>query len=448
MDVPRELRRTRSVCPVCFQSIDARILVDPTGGYLEKTCPEHGVVKVMLSSHPDEFAELHDYYFDVMRRSYPQRDFIVRLTERCNLQCSICLASANLIRSPDYTLEDLVRFMESRRKRTKFDLMGAEPTLREDLPEIVREVRKRGHIAALHTNGLKLADESYVETLKDAGLGEVHLQFDGFDERYHREIRGRELNEVKVKALENLEKHGIAVDLKVTIVRGYNEGEIGKVLEYGLRRACVKEVFFLGCRALGRAHEKMHSECIVPDEVIDLFVQQVKNISRADIRRFQKLYFALLSLLGVRKCFYIYHYLIVKEGDSWRPVHEIVDLERIERRLERYRERRKRGSLLAAPLLLVSIAREFLSLRGLRLLGDFAVLKLLLLLGFDLSAVPRRAVLLGFITACDPYIYDEAVAANCGKGELSYDQGVQDAGALANVLRERDTQKIHEQAKS
>lgn len=447
LDVQRELRRTRSVCPVCISEIDAKVIVNSQGGYLVKTCPEHGEFAVCISHHPREFEELHNFYFDLMQESYPQRDFIVRLTERCNLNCSICLAGANFVRFPDYSKEDLLTFIKKRKKRTKFDLMGAEPTVRNDITEIIRMVKEHGHIPALHTNGIRLTDENYVRSLYEAGLREVHLQFDSFDERYHRAIRSRELVDEKLHALENLEKFGISVDIKMTIVRGYNDGEIRDIFEYGLGKDCVKEIFFLGCRALGRAGGKTHTECIMPDEVIDMFCEQVPEIPRTEIKRFQKLYFALLSLLKVRKCFYVQHYLVVKGNGGWLPIHKILNLERLERGLQKYRKRKNKRSRLAGLFLLFAIAREFLTVSGVKLLKDFVVLKLLFLLGFDLSKVPRRAVLLGFITACDPFIYDMGVAGNCGKGELSYDQGEQESGAVANILRERDFRKSGERAK-
>ena len=67
----------------------------------------------------------------------------------------------------------------------------------------------------------------------------------------------------------------------------------------------------------------------------------------------------------------------VRQGDGWVPIHRILRLDRLERGLDRYRARRRRGSVMAGPLLLAAIGREFLSLRGLRLLRDFFFLKLL-----------------------------------------------------------------------
>jgi len=94
---------------------------------------------------------------------------------------------------------------------------------------------------------------------------------------------------------------------------------------------------------------------------------------------------------------------------------------------------RSRGTAYLGFSSVVAILRK----RGLPLLVDGAVLSLMLLLGFDLSRLKRRVILIGFITACDPWIHDQQIAANCGKGEVATDIGVHDAGADANVARER-----------
>jgi hypothetical protein len=69
-------------------------------------------------------------------------------------------------------------------------------------------------------------------------------------------------------------------------------------------------------------------------------------------------------------------------------------------------------------------------------MGDFFVLGMLMKFGFNLRRVRKRSLMLGYITACDPLIYDSDVAENCGKGEISRDLAFQESGALANVMRE------------
>jgi hypothetical protein len=52
---------------------------------------------------------------------------------------------------------------------------GGEPTLREDLPELIAHAEANGQVTGLMTDGLKLADEAYLNTLLQTGLD--HLLF-------------------------------------------------------------------------------------------------------------------------------------------------------------------------------------------------------------------------------------------------------------------------------
>ena len=433
----RDLRETRGTCPECVRVVPATVLEDGGRVFIEKRCPEHGANRALISIAPDYYEELSRYFFSVMGESLPQRDYILRLTARCNMSCPICLASAN-----DFVEEDLpvqkVRELMSRGKRLKLDLMGAEPTLRPDLADIIREAHEKGHITALHTNGIKLGDRDYCKSLVDAGLDEVHLQFDGFSDAHDLEIRGQRMTENKARVLAALEEFNVATDLVVTVAQGSNEDEMVKVLDYAAEHPFVKEVFFLGCRRLGRATDDFVDQCLVPDEVLAILEEKSGGkISREDLRIFQKLYFALLAIFRVRKCFYIHHYMVARRGGTWEPISRQIDLSYLDKRLDRFPGLFERSRWLGAGYLGLHAVLGILRKGSARLLLDGGVLALMLALGFDLSRIKRRPILLGFITACDPWIHDDEVSANCGKGEISTDLGDYDSGADANVARER-----------
>jgi hypothetical protein len=134
-------------------------------------------------------------------------------------------------------------------------LSGGEPTLRDDLPEIVALVRERGFsFVQLNTNGVRLAQDSeYVRQLKDAGLGCVFLQFDGVSEGTHQTIRGRDLRQMKDAAIRNCGAHDLGVVLVPTLVPGVNTGEIGAILRAAIDYApIVRAVHFQPVSYFGR----------------------------------------------------------------------------------------------------------------------------------------------------------------------------------------------------
>lgn len=430
------IRKTKSVCPECMLDLDSIVVERQGGVFLEKECPSCGRFSLFLSGHPRYYRQLSDFYFSLISGGHKQRDYIVHLTNKCQLNCPICLADANTLKLDDYPLEKLKNFLRGKRGY-KFDLMGAEPTLRDDLREFIRAIRDSGNICALHTNGIKIADFEYLRGLKDSGLNEVHLQFDGFNDAVYEKIRGRRLLALKEDALVNLQRLDIATDLVATIVRGVNEDQMHKIVEFASGHKFVKEVFFLGCRYLGKAKELPMERCYMPDELIDIFTNQTGGrVSRDDIFKFQKLYFSLLSAFSIRKCFYIQHYMLVRNKKGYLPVNSVFNLKSIQPLLEKYKRLKLKESVWALPYLIFSLFFKSIKSRRLWAIREAFCLGLPFIRGFDLGLLPGRSFLLGFISACDAYSFDYEVAKNCGKGAISSDLGIGDNGALDNVTRD------------
>lgn len=442
---PDTLRHTEGVCSTCLTRVPAVVRVTDGEVRLEKHCALHGITFQRLSLHPRYWRELDRFYFDVNGDPYPQRDFIVRMTERCNLDCPICLARANTQETPDLDIRGLEKLLSARRG-IKIDLMAAEPTLREDLETWIRRVKQSGNVAALHTNGIRLADFHYARRIRDAGIDEVFLQFDGFDEAAHVRLRGRPLVKTRLAALENLRRLGIATSLIVVIAKGVNEAQVSPTFRFALQpeNDHIREVFFMGLRLLGSARDvrkeddnTLESQQLMPDELIDLLCAQEPELSREDIHRFNLLYFALLSAFRVKKCLYIQHYLVTREPrGEFLPISRTLDLEALAQAARRYGQQVGAHPHLARARLAASIVRQGLRPTARQLAGDLLRLERVFQQGMNLQQVPRRFLLLGFITACDPDNFDAQVAINCGKGELSVDGGCVESSAEANVARE------------
>ena len=152
-------------------------------------------------------------------RDHRQRSCTVLLevTRRCNLRCPVCFAGSHPGEAVDPTLKEIRAWYEAVRRAwpsaSNIQLSGGEPTLRDDLPEIVaagRETRIRLH-STEHQRHPAGNDTGYVKALKEAGLASVFLQFDGTEDAVHLKLRGRELAEVKHRAIEACAGHEIGV---------------------------------------------------------------------------------------------------------------------------------------------------------------------------------------------------------------------------------------------
>ena len=179
------LQTTESVCPVCLRVIAARIVAEDGGVYMKKTCPEHGPVAVYLWPDKKHYQWTKSFNFSykrprqtvVSRQGCPEDCGLcashlrqptlveIELTQRCNLRCPVCFMAAEAARAalpsdPDMAaLEGIYRaIMAKTGPQTSIQLTGGEPTVRADLPEIVRLGRKIGFTAIeVNTNGVVIA---------------------------------------------------------------------------------------------------------------------------------------------------------------------------------------------------------------------------------------------------------------------------------------------------
>ena len=253
---------TTSVCPVCLRPIPAEKAVGDDGFiHLVKTCPEHGYFDVLIW----EGGIVDHLLWNTAGKGGGNRPpvtvpaaadcprscglcdehesagccVLLELTDRCGLKCPVCFASAGESEGRDLPLEDVARLYDMLMARGgpfNIQLSGGEPTVRDDLPEIVALGREKGFsYFQLNTNGLRLAAETgYAEKLRRAGVSCAFLQFDGLDDSIYRVLRGRALLSLKLKAVENCAAAGLPVVLVPTVAPGVNDGALGDILRFGL----------------------------------------------------------------------------------------------------------------------------------------------------------------------------------------------------------------------
>jgi hypothetical protein len=182
----------------------------------------------------------------------------MEVTRHCNLACPICFASAGGGDAPDPDLDTVEAWCHALLASGgpfNIQLSGGEPTVRDDLPQLVERVRSLGFgFVQLNTNGLRLAaDAAYAGALKRAGLGCVFLQFDGVTDDVYRRVRGRALVETKLAAIRNCRESQLGVVLVPTLVPGVNIWEIGEILRFAISQMpVVRAVHFQPVSYFGR----------------------------------------------------------------------------------------------------------------------------------------------------------------------------------------------------
>jgi len=108
------------------------------------------------------------------------------LTYRCNNSCAHCY-NARSRNYPELSTQEWFTILDK-----LWDLSiphivftGGEPTLRDDLAELIGHAEKNGQITGLNTNGRKLKDAAYLQTLIDAGLDHVQITLESHLPKIH-----------------------------------------------------------------------------------------------------------------------------------------------------------------------------------------------------------------------------------------------------------------------
>lgn len=300
---------TESVCPVCLKKLSARKVAAADGIYMEKTCPEHGAFRVLLwRGSVDEYINwerqkqqpAEHYCHTHVDKGCPYDCglceahlqqvccVLLEVTQRCNLRCPVCFASAGSI-AQDPSLEEIGSWYDELMKAGgpfNIQLSGGEPTMRDDLAEIIRLGKEKGFTYfQLNTNGLRLAEEyAYLQELVAAGLSNVFLQFDGLTEQPYEVLRGKPLLQQKLKAIEHCRQAKVGLTLVPTVAPAVNDNQVGDILKFALQQMpAVRGVHFQPVSYFGRCElEQSEQRITIPDMLAYMEEQTDGMIKKAD----------------------------------------------------------------------------------------------------------------------------------------------------------------------
>jgi Radical SAM superfamily len=151
------IQSTVSLCEYCYRHIPANLFERDGSIWISKECPEHGYDVYLVE--PDA-----EFYLNFRYTKHPLITYCLDITNRCNLNCPHCYQMPDNS-SKDLPIDYFVKMVESYEDDGyNIALMGAEPTTRKDLPELINSIRnipgKLRKFIVL-TNGVNLSNINY-----------------------------------------------------------------------------------------------------------------------------------------------------------------------------------------------------------------------------------------------------------------------------------------------
>jgi len=255
------IRQTQSICPDCNRILPALVFERDNKVWMTKTCPEHGETEELYFGSYEMYSKFSRYWKDGKgthaanvpmdvcscpancglcsnHLSHTGLSNII-VTNRCDLTCWYCFFYVKKGLEGAYVYEptlDQIREMGRSLKAERpvagnsVQITGGEPTIREDLPTIIKILKEEGvdHIQ-LNTNGINLAlNPGLAKRLKDAGVSNLYMSFDGVTPKTNPKNHWE-----APYAIDACRRVGVGVVLVPTVIKSINDHELGDIIRFG-----------------------------------------------------------------------------------------------------------------------------------------------------------------------------------------------------------------------
>jgi cyclic pyranopterin phosphate synthase len=200
-------------------------------------------------------------------------DLRISVTDRCNFRCTYCMPAEGVAWLPKeeiLTFEELTRLLRLfvRLGVNSIKVTGGEPTVRADLPTLVRMFREAGPELdiSLTTNGVLL--DSLAEPLADAGVDRATVSCDSLLRHRFAEMTRRDALEKVFRGLRAAEDAGLTpIKINCVVIGGTNDDEVVGFARWA--RATGYEVRFIEYMPLDAQHAWERRKVVPARSVLD-----------------------------------------------------------------------------------------------------------------------------------------------------------------------------------
>ncbi|MDG7044513.1 MAG: radical SAM protein [Nitrososphaerota archaeon] len=307
------IKKTQSICPECNRILPATIFERDQKVYMTRTCPDHGETEELYYGDYQMYLKFSSYWDDGKGTMAPNvaidncqcpancglcsnhlshtglANIIV--TNRCDLTCWYCFfyvkkgLEGAYVYEPDHEqIRNMAKALKAERPvpGNSIQITGGEPTLRDDLPEIVRILKEEGvdHIQ-LNTNGINIAlKPELAKIYREAGVSNLYMSFDGVTAKTNPKNHWE-----APYALDACRKADLGVVLVPTVIKSINDHELGAIIDYAKQNIdIVRAVNFQPVSLTGRMSKKEREKyrITIPDAIKRIEAQTNGEVTADD----------------------------------------------------------------------------------------------------------------------------------------------------------------------
>ncbi len=255
------IRKTQSICPECNRILPAYVFERDGKVFMTRTCPVHGETEELYYGNYQMYLKFSSYWSDGKGTKAPNVKMEncqcpancglcsnhlshtglsnIIVTNRCDLTCWYCffyvkkgLEGAYVYEPTMEQVKLMTRTLRAERPvpGNSVQITGGEPTLREDLPEIIRTIKGEGidHIQ-LNTNGINIAlHPELASEYKEAGVSNLYMSYDGVTAKTNPKNHWE--SEYTIDACR---RAGLGVVLVPTVIKSINDHELYDIISFG-----------------------------------------------------------------------------------------------------------------------------------------------------------------------------------------------------------------------
>ncbi|WP_297073966.1 GTP 3',8-cyclase MoaA [Thermococcus sp.] len=176
----------------------------------------------------------------------PVTNLRISLTQECNFRCFFCHREGQrFLAKNEMTPGEIERLVKiaSRLGIRKVKLTGGEPTMRDDIIEIVGRIKPYVVDLSMTTNGSKLKE--LAKPLAKAGLDRVNVSLHSLKPEVYKRITGVDMLETVLEGIGEAVKYLSPVKLNMTVMKGLNDSEIWDMVNFAAKTGTILQLIEL-----------------------------------------------------------------------------------------------------------------------------------------------------------------------------------------------------------